>query len=70
MEFAVFKQKCIDIFAKNPFLPTPSDKEIRLLFDLTERMLEVNKSLNLTAITDEDAVILRHYADSLHNRNN
>ena len=28
-------------------------------------MLEVNKSMNLTAIKDEESVILRHYADSL-----
>ena len=28
-------------------------------------MLEVNKSMNLTAITEENAVILKHYADSL-----
>ena len=35
------------------------------LFVLTERMLEVNQHLNLTAITEPEAVILRHYADSL-----
>ncbi len=35
------------------------------LFALTERMLEVNEHLNLTAITEPEAVILRHYADSL-----
>lgn len=35
------------------------------LFALTERMLEVNQHLNLTAITEPEAVILRHYADSL-----
>lgn len=34
-------------------------------FALTERMLEVNEHLNLTAITEPEAVILRHYADSL-----
>lgn len=28
-------------------------------------MLEVNKSMNLTAITDESAIILKHYADSV-----
>ncbi len=35
------------------------------LFALTERMLAVNEHLNLTAITEPEAVILRHYADSL-----
>ena len=32
---------------------------------LTERMLTVNEYMNLTAITDIDGVILKHYADSL-----
>ncbi len=32
---------------------------------LTERMLEVNQYMNLTAIKEPRAVILRHYADSL-----
>lgn len=65
MEFAIFKEKCRDIFAKNPTLPAPDERECELLFALTERMLEVNKSMNLTAITDEESVILKHYADSL-----
>lgn len=65
MEFELFKQNCIDIFAKNDYLPTPTDEQIKKLFDLTDIMLEVNKSMNLTAITEERAIILRHYADSL-----
>ncbi len=32
---------------------------------LTVRMLEVNGHMNLTAIRDEDGIILKHYADSL-----
>ncbi len=32
---------------------------------LTERMLTVNEHMNLTAITDIDGVILKHYVDSL-----
>ena len=32
---------------------------------LTLRMLEVNAHMNLTAITDTDGIILKHYADSL-----
>ena len=65
MNFEAFKQKTIEIFAKNPILPTPTDEQIEKLFALTEIMLEVNKSMNLTAITEESAVILKHYADSV-----
>ena len=65
LEFQIFKQKCIDIFAKNSFLPIPTDEQTEKLWQLTDIMLEVNKSMNLTAITDEEAVILKHYADSL-----
>lgn len=65
MEFEVFKHKCINIFALNQQLPSPSDSQINALFKLTEIMLTVNKSMNLTAITDEDSIILRHYADSV-----
>jgi 16S rRNA (guanine527-N7)-methyltransferase len=65
MAFEEFRSKCIEIFAKNDFLPTPSDEQIDKLYKLTEIMLEVNKSMNLTAITEESAVILKHYADSV-----
>ena len=65
MIFEEFKQKCIDIFTLNDFLPTPNEEQIEKLYRLTEIMLEVNKSMNLTAITEESAVILKHYADSL-----
>ena len=32
---------------------------------LFHRMVEVNEHLNLTAITDEDGVILKHFVDSV-----
>ena len=65
MAFEEFRSKCIDIFANNDFLPTPADEQIKKLYELTNIMLEVNKSMNLTAITEENAVILKHYADSV-----
>jgi 16S rRNA (guanine527-N7)-methyltransferase len=65
VNFEAFKQKTIEIFALNPILPTPTDEQIEKLFALTEIMLEVNKSMNLTAITEEKSIILKHYADSL-----
>ena len=42
-----------------------SEDQALLLYDLMVRMLEVNKSMNLTAITDEKTIILRHFVDSV-----
>ncbi len=65
MIFEEFKTWVLQAFAQN--LPTLAvdDEKIHKLFLLTEHMLEVNKSMNLTAIKDEKAVIFRHYVDSL-----
>lgn len=37
----------------------------RKFYTLTEHLLEVSKVMNLTAIKEERAIILKHYADSL-----
>ena len=63
MDQMEFIRECQRVFALNR-LPC-TDEQAAQLFRLTERMLEINKSMNLTAITDEKAVILRHYVDSL-----
>ena len=65
MEFLQFKELCAQIFAFNQSVPQPNDYQTEQLFVLTEYMLEVNKSMNLTAIKQEDAIILKHYVDSL-----
>lgn len=65
MKLNEFKAELLRIFALNESLPTPSDVQAEKLFELTERMLEVNKNMNLTAITEQGAIILKHYADSL-----
>ena len=57
-----FILECRGIFELNS-LPC-TEKQAEMLFLLTERMLEVNKSLNLTAIKEENAIILKHYVDS------
>ena len=62
MDKLSFTENCKRIFLLNSLQIT--DEQAELLFGLTERMLEVNKSMNLTAITEENAIILKHYADS------
>lgn len=65
MNYTDFNHACEKIFSLNKFLPMPSDDQVKKLFDLTEIMLETNKKMNLTAITDTNAIILKHYVDSL-----
>ncbi|MBE6535051.1 MAG: 16S rRNA (guanine(527)-N(7))-methyltransferase RsmG [Ruminococcaceae bacterium] len=65
MNFTEFYNIALEIWDKNASLPPLTKETAQKLYDLTTRMLEVNKSMNLTAIKDEESVILRHYADSL-----
>ena len=65
MNFTEFYNIALEIWSKNTSLPALTEEKAQKLYDLTTRMLEVNKSMNLTAIKDEESVILRHYADSL-----
>ncbi len=65
MDFLEFFNCCKATFAANSELPTPSEDQVRKLYELTDIMLEVNKKMNLTAIKEPEAIILKHYADSL-----
>lgn len=42
-----------------------SNERKEQMFLLSERLVEINKVMNLTAITDDDGIILRHLVDSL-----
>ncbi len=64
MTFLEFSAFCAEAFVKNA-LPLPTEVQTDALYHLTEIMLETNKSMNLTAIKDEKAVIVKHYVDSL-----
>ena len=65
MEFIEFYEYAQKTFERNVSLPELTEETAKKLFLLTKHMLEVNKSLNLTAIKDEKSIILKHYADSL-----
>ena len=60
-----FCQKAASVLTKNALGEFVSQDILDKLYALTERMLTVNEYMNLTAITDIDEIILKHYADSL-----
>ncbi len=55
----------LDIAIKNNLNIELTEKQKEQMFLLSERLVETNKVMNLTAITDEDGIILRHLVDSL-----
>ena len=60
-----FQNKLISVANQNEATRNLIDENsASTLEKLTANMLEVNKSLNLTAIKDEDGVILKHLVDS------
>ena len=65
MTFNDFYNYTQHVFDKNNLSSILTKEKAEKLFELTTHMLEVNKSLNLTAIKEEKAIILKHYADSL-----
>ncbi|MEE0970199.1 MAG: 16S rRNA (guanine(527)-N(7))-methyltransferase RsmG [Clostridia bacterium] len=60
-----FYSKAGKIFEENGLSEYLCDEILEKFYLLTEIMLETNKKMNITAITDIPAVIARHYADSL-----
>lgn len=65
MERLAFEQLFEEIFFQNGMEKYVNPKTVDQCYRLTERLLEVNAHMNLTAITDPAAVILRHYVDSM-----
>jgi 16S rRNA (guanine527-N7)-methyltransferase len=65
MDYQAFFDIFNTVMADNNLSCFAGETESRMFYQLTERMLDVNKSMNLTAIKEGRAVILRHYADSL-----
>lgn len=65
MEKSLFLDKFNRVMALNGMPEFANDALGERFWTLTERMLAVNSYMNLTAITDPDEIIVKHYADSL-----
>jgi 16S rRNA (guanine527-N7)-methyltransferase len=65
MDFPEFSALFDTILAQNGFSAYATAENAAKFHELTTRMLQVNEYMNLTAIKEPRAVILRHYADSL-----
>lgn len=60
-----FKESYLRILSENG-LTQYATEDLALRFEeLTDRLLDYNAKVNLTAITDPEQIILRHYADCL-----
>jgi 16S rRNA (guanine527-N7)-methyltransferase len=65
MDFLEFNDFFNTVMRCNGLSHLIDEEKSRKLYVLMNHMLEVNKSMNLTAIKEEKAVILRHFVDSL-----
>ena len=65
MDFQEFSDFFNTVMAHNGFESPVNEEQSRKFYFLMQHMLETNKSMNLTAIKEEKAVILRHFLDSL-----
>lgn len=60
-----FIEKCKNCFRDNGLEQFCGEATLEKLFRMVDNMLLVNASMNLTAITDEEEIIVKHLADSL-----
>ena len=63
MDYLSFREYFIRIFEKNGLEAYSTDENIRKFYDLTVKMVETNKIMNITALTTMDKIIPLHYAD-------
>ena len=63
--YSEFKERLERVFARNSLSKYLDDEKARLFYDFSDILLTTNESMNLTAVKDDDGVILKHLADSL-----
>lgn len=65
LDFEQFSAIFHTVMALNGLSEHASAEKAEKFYRLTAHMLETNEKMNLTAIKEEEAIILLHYADSL-----
>ncbi|MBE6581127.1 MAG: 16S rRNA (guanine(527)-N(7))-methyltransferase RsmG [Ruminococcaceae bacterium] len=65
MEYTEFYEFLNTVAADNCLSHLIDEQKSRKLYFLMTHMLEVNKSMNLTAIKEEKGIVVRHFLDSL-----
>ena len=65
MNYQEFSDFCKQSFKNNINTINITDEHIEKFYHLTNHMLKVNETMNLTAIKDKKLIILRHYVDSV-----
>ena len=65
MEYTEFYEFLNTVAADNRLSHLIDEQKSRKLYFLMTHMLEVNKSMNLTAIREEKGIVVRHFLDSL-----
>ena len=63
MDYLSFREYFVRIFQKNGLEIYSTDENIRKFYDLTIKMVETNKVMNITALTTMDKIVPLHYAD-------
>lgn len=66
MDLDNFKKYLLDKIESNKIKIELTDDEIKKLYSYMKYILEKNKQINLTAITDEKDFILKHIVDSIY----
>lgn len=64
MECIEYKKYLLDIFEKNGCRDLLDDESACKFYKLSNLLVEANKVTNLTAITDEKEIMLKHFIDS------
>jgi len=63
MDYLSFREYFIRIFQQNGLETYITEENIHKFYDLTVKMVETNKVMNITALTTMDKIVPLHYAD-------